>query len=360
MKLGPFTWRPLVALACLLGLGAMSACDDKIISSELKAKDTAAQDTVGGDDSGAVPDGLGKACKGNADCKSSGLTCFLTDEVNLTGICSKVCLTEADCGGITHCNPVSGVLICTLPRYCDPCTLDADCGPEAPLCVSRPSAPDLHLCSQNCQTGDGGCSAGSSCVQFGGQAKDFACMPDYGSCSGGGEHCSPCKGVGDCALGTECKQFSADTERFCAQLCDPDGGGTSCPTNYKCTKYGDKGYCFQIVGKDDDGKTITYPTCAKGDKGFCDACEHDWECLSKRCVNKNNESYCAQPNPCSKGGEAEDCPYGGVATFCVSSNKGMVCAPPLAHHCHGFKSCLHALCSKNEVCDNGLCKSAPP
>ncbi len=115
-----------------------------------------------------------------------------------------------------------------------------------------------------------------------------------------------------------------------------------------------------IVNKDDEGKTLTYPTCAKGDKGFCDACKNDWECLSKRCVTKNNELFCAQPNPCTKGGEGDDCPYGGQATYCVSSNKGMVCAPPLAHHCHGFKACLHALCGPDDVCSNGLCKPKTP
>ena len=347
------------AMSAMIALALSGGCDEETVSPGIASDGKSSGDAIDGDATSA-PAGMGKPCKQNADCKSAGLTCFLVDESSNTKICSKVCQGAADCGGITQCNPVTGVLICTLPRYCNPCSVSADCGPSAPQCVHHPDKPSDTFCSQTCQTGDGSCPAGSSCVQFGDGAKDFACMPDYGSCTGGGEHCSPCKSDVDCGEGTECLQASDVTERFCARLCDPAGGGTGCPIGFKCTKYGDKGYCYQIVGKDDEGKTITYPTCAKGDKGFCDACQHDWECLSKRCVTKNNESFCAQPNPCTKGGEADDCPYGGRATYCVSSNKGMVCAPPLAHHCHGFKACLHALCGPDETCNNGLCKAKSP
>lgn len=360
----PVMTRTLLArLAALAGLLCVVGCSDGGTVAGV-AKDTGGADKGDAGESPSdtmqgVPAGLGKSCTSNADCKAYGLNCFLTDEQQGTGICSQVCKQAADCGGNTHCNPLSGVLACTLPRYCNPCKQASDCGPAAPICVSKPGSGGPKFCSSNCHTGDGTCPPGASCVQYGPMAKDFACMPDYGSCDGGGEHCSPCKVNGDCQAGTLCLQPSDDTERFCATEC-AIGGPDVCPMDSKCTKHGEKAYCFKIIGKDKEGKAVTYPTCAKGDKAFCDACSADYECASKRCVTKNNEKFCAQAGTCTKASEASDCPYGGQATFCVDSNKGMVCVPPLAYHCHGFKACLHALCGANDVCDNGICKPKAP
>jgi hypothetical protein len=335
-------------LSIVLVLSLVGGCggDETVVAPGVKSKDTVSlEETHSGGSkdtatTSASGEGIGTPCTSTNDCKALGLTCK----------------TSADCGGLSHCNVVSGVLVCTLPQFCNPCESVDNCGPQAPLCVRHPKKDSASFCSYRCHTGDGTCAAGASCVQFADKAEDFACMPDYGSCTGGGEHCSPCKTDSDCSFGTECLQPSESTERFCAQTCDPTAKDETCPSGFKCTKHGKTGYCYRITGKTKEGVIKTYPTCAKGTKSFCDACVGDFECASGRCATKNNEQFCAQPGPCTKESEAADCPYGGQATFCVDSNKGSLCAPPLSHHCHGFKACMHALCNHEETCDNGICK----
>ena len=342
----------LELLACLL-VASIAGCEDST------AAGPGAED---GKNGGAVTaaSGLGKTCAGNNDCKPHGLTCYITNSNKASGICSKGCESEGDCGANTHCNPLGTNLVCTPPQLCDPCETSDNCGPDAPLCITNPTTKG-GFCSRLCNVGDGKCPGGYSCKQFGNRVDEFACQPDYGACVGDGQHCSPCKTDGDCGKNASCFQSKAGAERFCAKRCavgtNPDG----CSEGFKCASYGGKGYCYKrikIQTKNGPGEQLV-PTCVAGKKGFCDACEEDWQCGSGRCVTKNEKKFCAQGGPCTKATEIEDCPYGGQATFCVPAGDSNVCAPPPAFNCHGYKACLSHPCGGDEHCDSGICKKNP-
>ena len=325
-----------------------SGCSDETAAGPKSEEDASSQQTSGA--------GLGKLCASNNDCVQHALTCYITNVNTGTGICSKGCKQESDCGGGTHCNPLQGVLACTPPQLCDACNSDDECGPDAPICAKF--GEKSGFCSLKCNVGDGKCPGGYSCKQYGQTVGQFACRPDHGSCTGDGGHCAPCKTDGDCNANTTCFQSKPGAERFCAQRCavgtNPDG----CATGFKCASYGGKGYCYKVLPGGGAAGEKLLPTCIAGTKGFCDACEEDWECVSGRCATKNDKKFCAQVGTCAKESEKTDCPYGDQdATFCVPSNKGMICAPAPLFNCHGYKACLSHPCGVDELCDDGLCKA---
>lgn len=291
--------------------------------------------------------GVGKSCVVPSDCAALSLTCFETDPATGAGICSKPCSGAGDCPQGTYCNPQSGKLICTAPRFCNPCQVASDCGTGG-LCLQGPAGQ--KYCTKPCAQAKSTCAPASSCRQYGSNVDDFACQPDYGTCVGDGSQCSPCSGQGDCGAGLECHLATATGERFCAKVCTP-GAANACPAGYGCsTPKGSKtSYCFKKVGDS------LIATCAKGDRGFCEPCNADYECASGRCASKNGEKFCVAPTPCSG---PKDCPYGGEATFCVPSDngKGMICAPPLSWGCQGYLTCLAHACASDEVCVAGQCK----
>lgn len=292
--------------------------------------------------------GVAKVCVSNADCASFGLKCFETNSVSGQGICTKACAGAADCPAASHCNPLAGGLVCTAARDCDPCVSAADCSVESPTCLQGKNGKGY--CTHNCTIGDNSCAPGASCESFGPSLDDFACQPDYGSCTGGGEHCSPCKSPTDCAAGNQCYTAKSG-ERFCAKVCDPKAAAPGCPAGSGCSAAtAGKGFCWKQV------KDQLVATCAKGDKGYCDACTAHYECASNRCAEKNGKKFCAEPKACTGH---QDCPYGNEATFCVPSQNGIgnICAPPISWHCQGYKACLGHACESNQVCDNGLCKA---
>jgi len=333
-----------IAAACLF-----AGCSDETVDGPSDDKDGGAT---------ASDSGLGKLCASNNDCAKYGLSCYITNLRSGVGICSQGCKIQSDCTNGTFCNPLGDVLVCTPPRLCDPCQSSSQCGPNAPECV-QPKDGGARFCTFKCNVGDGKCPAGYSCRQYGSKVDEFACHPDYGSCKGDGAHCSPCKTTADCSPAAVCFQSKDDAERYCATTCQAKGGAGQCPTGTTCVSYGGKGYCYKVISSTGRGPPKSLPTCGAGSKGFCDACEENWQCASGRCVTKNGKKFCAQKGNCSKSSEATDCPYGGQATFCVPSDKGNVCAPPPAFHCHGYKACLSHPCGGGEVCDNGLCKKAP-
>ncbi len=307
---------------------------------DAKASDAKPSDTV-------TSTGLGKTCAANVDCAALLFCQFATPTAN-SGFCSKSCDQDADCGGGYFCNSVGGKKLCTAAKFCNTCVSASDCSAEAPLCI--PGASGASYCSHSCSIGDKSCGAGSSCKQYDVGVNDTACAPDSGACTGDGGQCSPCDLDGDCRAGTVC--FSSPSDgKFCAQTCDPGQSG-GCPAGFACaaqksSKY--KGLCWKQIGKE------VIATCAKGDKGYCDACDHSYECASNRCATKNGKKFCAQPNPCTKATEAADCPYGGEATFCAQSDVGMICVPPTSWNCQGFKACLGHQCKADQVCVNGIC-----
>ena len=330
-----------LALATCPGLAACS--DDIKKAGPADASATATDGT-------SATSFVGVACASNNDCVTYGLTCYVTNSAAGTGICSRGCKTETDCGGgLAHCNSVQGELICTLPRYCDPCTTEQDCGASAPTCVKDTAGNGF--CSNTCTVNQDACAPGALCRKFGPKVDEFACMPAGGTCSGDGGQCSPCKTDGDCSPDHACFQADANGERFCSRGCNPAASGNSgCEEGYQCVKYGEKGVCYKVI----DGKPR--PSCSAGTKGFCDPCTDDWQCASNRCATKNDKRFCVQPTPCNKDKEGEDCPLGGVATFCVPSSSGNICAPPPAFNCHGYMACFSHPCGPSEQCVNGICK----
>ncbi len=334
-------------LSLLLCLSCLSACGgDENTEGPDTDKDTAGN--VVGD-----TNFIGKTCASNDDCTPHGLTCYILG-AGAEGICSRGCTTESDCGGgLAHCNSVQGALVCTLPRFCDPCDSEQECGPEAPVCLKDDQ--DVGFCSPRCTVQKDSCPSGTLCRKFGANVDDFACVPASGSCNGDGTQCSPCKTDGDCSGGHTCFQANPDSERYCAKSCNPDAAGNDgCTNGYKCTSYGGSGVCYQII----DGKPKA--TCSAGSRGFCDPCEEDWQCGSGRCVEKliggSSKRFCGLPDPCSSN---DDCPLGGLATFCVDSSneKGKICAPPAAYNCHGYKACFSHPCQPGTVCIDGVCKA---
>ena len=145
---------------------------------------------------------------------------------------------------------------------------------------------------------------------------------------------------------------SADTgERACFAGCQKDG---DCSSGFVCSP---KGLCARLVPNADPKKPAAYvQTCAKASRGFCDPCTDDWQCASNRCATSAGQSFCVEPTPCVKENETKDCADG---TFCVPSDKGMICAPPPSWKCQGYKACLGKTipCGSSEVCLDGLCKA---
>jgi hypothetical protein len=294
--------------------------------------------------------GIGHTCAANADCALFGLYCQINAGAP-TGFCSKACGQDGDCSPSYFCNNLGSKRICTTARYCNHCASASDCSPDAPLCV--PDSQGAGYCAHACSVGDKGCPPGASCKQYGSGVNDSACAPDYGTCSGDGAQCSPCDIDGDCSPGNVCFTSPTTQERFCDQTCDPAKAG-GCPPGFACAAHKSgsaQGLCWRQFGKE------VLATCAKGDKGYCDACDENYECASNRCASKLGKKFCAEPMPCEKATEASDCPYGGEATYCVPADVGNICAPPPSYNCQGFKACLGHPCQDTQECDNGICKS---
>ena len=346
--------KAIAALSLCAAVAFMAGCQEPEASPAILATAGDATAAMGDADISSSTDakaetasasGVGKVCVVPNDCAALGLTCFEIDPSTGAGICSKLCASSSECPGGNYCNPQSGKLICTPPRFCNPCQVAEDCGKGA-ICLQGTGGQ--KYCTKACSQGKPTCAPASSCRQYGSGVDDFACQPDFGSCSGDGNQCSPCAGQADCAKGLECHYAASTGERFCAKVCTPGAAG-ACPSGYSCTtpKSAKTSYCFKSVGKD------SVPTCSKGDKGFCEPCNADYDCASGRCASKNGEKFCVAPTACTG---PKDCPYGGEATFCVPSDKGMICAPPLAWGCQGYLTCLAHACENGEVCVAGQCK----
>ena len=298
-------------------------------------------------DTSQTPGNIGKPCAMTADCPGD-LKCIETNAATGDGICSQACATTADCPTGGFCHIVGKQMACTLAGLCDPCKDDADCGANAPLCA--PGKDGKTFCTAACAFGDKSCQPGYSCEQYGSAIDDFACRPDYGACSGGGEACAPCQAQSDCKSGTQCLTSPDTGERACFATCTK---ATDCAAGFDCSP---KGVCSRLVPDADPKKPAVYvQTCAKASRGYCDPCTDDWQCASSRCATTAGQSFCVEPTACVKANETKDCADG---TFCVPSDKGMICAPPPSWKCQGYKACLGKTfpCNNTEVCSDGLCK----
>lgn len=346
--------RSSVAFAVYCLMLACCACGDggdvpTVVDTGVQLSDADVGNSVDASHSDIANPGIGKTCQLKADCAAE-LVCQETNGATGEGFCTRPCDSDAICGAGRYCNVVGQKLLCTAAQFCNPCSSASDCSAAAPLCLQDKSG--TGYCSRKCSVGDASCAPGASCQKYGSELSQSACAPDYGTCSGDGGHCSPCTSQADCSPGTACFTSPDTSERYCAQVCDPKAP-SGCPTGFACvaqkTTPG-KGLCWKTTPL----KPVA--TCAKGDKGYCDACSQDWQCASSRCASKNGMKFCVEPKPCAKETEAVDCPYGGEATFCAPTDKGDACVPPTKYNCQGFKSCLGHACADDETCDNGICK----
>jgi hypothetical protein len=345
----------LAAAACLLvGCGEDSTTTTGTTSPD---NDTAAStdgDIISSSDAlsdvSQVPATIGRPCATTTDCPGT-LKCVETNAATGDGICTQTCTATADCPGGSFCHTIGKQLACTLAALCDPCKVDEECSSSTPLCA--PGKDGKTFCTVACALGAKSCQPGYSCEQYGSAIDDFACRPDYGACSGGGEACAPCQAQADCKSGTQCLTSPDTGERACFQTCAKDA---DCASGFVCSP---KGLCTRLVPDADPKKPAAYvQTCAKSNRGYCDSCTDDWQCGSGRCATTSAEikqTLCAEATPCTKENETKDCPDG---TFCVPSNKGMMCAPPPSWKCQGYKACLGKTipCGSSEVCLDGLCK----
>lgn len=103
--------------------------------------------------------------------------------------------TEGDCDHLTDA-PSSGSYNVTVTNaagdgagICESCSFDVQCGDDEDLCVVNPAG---NYCGQSC---DGGCPGGYVCSPAPVDSVDGAsaeqCIPNSGSCQGGGGECSP-------------------------------------------------------------------------------------------------------------------------------------------------------------------------
>ncbi len=181
---------------------------------------------------------------------------------------------------------------CHLRRPCDPCTIDPDCSlTPGQHCVSVGGA---SVCAQDCAS-DADCVGGFQCTSG-------ECVPRFGSCTGTGTFCEPCRDDAECATGAVCGSFIPGGERVCTQLgISCDSTNTSCPT----APDGVHGQCIDSVvnaAQGDPGyDTCTAPYnaatnvfgCWCGNTGT--GCYVGTDCCNKTCTGADRRTWCRAP-----------------------------------------------------------------
>jgi hypothetical protein len=156
--------------------------------------------------------------------------------------CTGTCVADSDCpigfaclADFDNLTNDKSQYKCIKRSVCDPCTIDANCPLDFPVCV--PDKNGGHYCSKACNT-DNDCPGGAasadnsyrnymSCLvgqDADGNAGKF-CFDYYGACNGAGAICDPCRGEFDCKNGAHCLINTQSFERFCTAVCS---GDTSC------------------------------------------------------------------------------------------------------------------------------------
>lgn len=213
--------------------------------------------------------------------------------------------------------------------WCEPCTSQADCGEEA-RCI--PDAKGETYCATACLLSKNDCPAGSACRPYGSKTDEFACQPDYGSCRGAGEECSPCALDGDCQQGNVCRTSKIDKERSCFRSCTAKG---ECANGQSC----EDGLCLPFVANK------YRQVCNVGASGRCEPCSYNYDCADGLICGPKL-GYCTEK--CTKEPGLEDsCPEG---LFCVDG----YCQPPVAFKCQGWLGCAYG-CPEGAKCEKGVC-----
>ena len=299
-----------------------------------------------------IPDGFGKFCLDESDCEDWGLSCFKSSDTDVNAICSQACEGAADCPTGLICSTKGEQKVCKFPSFCDECTGDQDCGPDA-KCLE--DGGGRKFCTPHC-IDDSTCPMGGKCKKFDieGETNPFYCYPKAGVCIGDGTHCQPCKEQTDCNKAHVCHFSETFPESFCAQKCESTG---ECPLDTVCVSMITSPWkvCLPSV----HGETVE--TCFVGSAEFCEPCQYNFQCRSEVCYFSNalvgSEKYCSKECPQPTAGDNTKGCYSG--TFCVPNHNeeigGYACVPPPSYKCVGFKQCLGVECELGDECIDGFC-----
>lgn len=346
--------RPLIVAGALAIAGLSSAC---------------APGSIDGPDAGTI---VRQLCSTNEEC-SGGFVC---DQIRRTCVCTS----DSVCAGMNgssdtpsdtpYCNAFTGKCVaevagCTAddqcrsdeycneglrscrPRraWCEPCTVDAECGGPGDRCVVHPEHPNApRFCGTACQN-EGDCPDEQECVET---DRGRQCVPPSGRCSTHQTACTPdsrqpCATDDDCTAGAgqvcdrqlrECVVASATCPA--GQVCDPLSlrCDQPCRSDTECR-----------VRHDDPELVCVNRLCSRPD-----TCETHDDCDDNRwCYHEPGKST-GLPGVCRPNCVAStDCPLGETCQEDSTSNRKR-CLP-------GCTPGAHSGCPLNAICgDDGQCK----
>jgi hypothetical protein len=192
---------------------------------------------------------IGVDCSSSNDiCTGTGSTnpapeCRRVSDMNMppmpvdfdpTAYCTGSCNGDYDCPLDFYCGEdYDMVTKCLRRRLCSPCTVDANCGGDWPICVPTKDGMERY-CSKSCNA-DGDCGGTSntayecdSTTNGAGQPVK-ACLHRAGACYGTGKICDPCRSDADCMLVPKsfCVINIGTSEGFCSIQCKTDAACSS-------------------------------------------------------------------------------------------------------------------------------------
>lgn len=200
-------------------------------------------------DAAGLPTLFGKDCSldnsvcGTVGSTNPGVTCRKISDgqdppmpvaSDPNAFCTGSCEGDGDCPLDLRCaEDYDGVKKCLRRTLCSECRVDENC-PEG-VCVPNTNDVPGRYCSKLCNnTNDCGGNQNTAYAcryttnNLG--ADVLACVQRFGSCTGAGQVCDPCRKTSDCtAPDTGCIYISATGEGYCSKECNQDSdcaGGT--------------------------------------------------------------------------------------------------------------------------------------
>ena len=242
----------------------------------------------------------GSMCESIADCPS-GFSCQTVDSrgnrqcVPAGGSCEGCVIAGCSTAG-QYCNPSSGECEATV-GLCESCASDEQCGGAS--CVVYGGAP---VCLGGC-AGGAACAGGSSCQNIAGAE---VCVPDSGSCGGGGCELT----AGDCTSPTpildtvSCRCLGCASADDCneGQVCTAAGtcifGGSPCTSSAECSPgFCQSGFCVDCLTPND---CTSGQVCNSGRCEVC-SCPEGQTCLPPTYECVENSGACSSSADCPGG-----------------------------------------------------------
>lgn len=305
----------------------------------------------------------GEPCP-NGTC-ASGFTCLDDFPASETGaFCSNECTTSRECPPDMTCrNYADSEASWCVPRaWCEECDLDFQCGFSSDLCVLDESGS--AFCGSDCDPQvSGTCPVDSECSEVflcteserwvtdcdsvctGGcsetDAPVYQCLSSWGSCTGDGTICSPCKYDAQCEIGSNCVFIPESGSSICASTCTYY---TDCPDGYICeeTTTGSKS-CVPRTGSCVD---------SSGDRTQCEICAEDSDCLRGKCLPLNGSEFSYCLDFCDNNAECGF--YSQCTQISVDSTEFSLCVPDEnTVDCTQSAQCLELCPSGPSSCTTG-------